>query len=295
MCRFVAYLGPEILISKLVTEPESSLIHQSFHSHEREEPLNGDGFGLAWYVPAITPDAAVFRSITPAWSNQNLDCLARVLSCSVIFAHVRAASPGLPVTETNTHPFSWGRYAFMHNGEVGGFHEIRRTLLGRLSHEPFRLIQGTTDSEHLFALFVENLLRREDEDEADEVAPVERMAAALRDAVEQVLELGRAAGIDETSFLNLAVTNGESAVCCRVTDGPPEAAQTLYCHTGKAYSYQDGECRMVTPDPEGQAVIVASEPLSKDPGWEAVPVNHMVLVPETRSAEVREMGVRRGG
>ncbi len=73
MCRFVAYLGPEILISKLVTEPESSLIHQSYHSHEREEPLNGDGFGLAWYVPAITPDAAVFRSITPAWSNQNLN------------------------------------------------------------------------------------------------------------------------------------------------------------------------------------------------------------------------------
>lgn len=51
MCRFTFYLGEEIGVADLVTRPENSLIHQSTHARERPEPLNGDGFGLVWYVP----------------------------------------------------------------------------------------------------------------------------------------------------------------------------------------------------------------------------------------------------
>ena len=54
MCRFALYLGSELTVSRLVTEPSNSIIHQSFHNLERTEPLNGDGFGLAWYVPEMT-------------------------------------------------------------------------------------------------------------------------------------------------------------------------------------------------------------------------------------------------
>ena len=52
MCRLAVYLGEKLLISSLVTEPVHSILHQSFHIHEREEPLNGDGFGIAWYPTA---------------------------------------------------------------------------------------------------------------------------------------------------------------------------------------------------------------------------------------------------
>ena len=31
---------------------------------------------------------------------------------------VRAAMPGMPVSEQNCHPFQWGRYMWMHNGMV---------------------------------------------------------------------------------------------------------------------------------------------------------------------------------
>ncbi|TFG64224.1 MAG: class II glutamine amidotransferase, partial [Gemmatimonadales bacterium] len=62
MCRFVVYIGEEIRISSLITEPVNSIIHQSFHSHERDEPLNGDGFGLVWYPPSLTENPALFRS-----------------------------------------------------------------------------------------------------------------------------------------------------------------------------------------------------------------------------------------
>ena len=53
MCRFTLYLGDPIRLASLVTEPRRSLIRQSFASEEREEPLNGDGFGIAWYVPEM--------------------------------------------------------------------------------------------------------------------------------------------------------------------------------------------------------------------------------------------------
>ena len=148
MCRFVLYLGPSLPLADLLTRPEHSLIHQSFHSHERVEPLNGDGFGVAWFCPNHGQEPAVFRSVTPAWNNRNLVELARVTESECILAHVRAASPGLPVIETNCHPFSAGPYAFMHNGVVAGFQEMRRKLLARLSDDAFSAIRGSTDSEH---------------------------------------------------------------------------------------------------------------------------------------------------
>ncbi|MEM9490023.1 MAG: class II glutamine amidotransferase, partial [Myxococcota bacterium] len=115
MCRFVIYLGPPIPLSHLTTLPTHSLIHQSYKAREREEPLNGDGFGVAWYAPELSPEPALFRDVTPAWNNENLRCLAQVTRSRTILAHVRAATQG-SVLQTNCHPFSAGPLAFMHNG-----------------------------------------------------------------------------------------------------------------------------------------------------------------------------------
>ena len=76
MCRFVGYIGSKILLADLITRPENSLIRQSYKARERLEPLNGDGFGIGWYVPDITIEPGVFKSIAPAWSNRNLSNLA---------------------------------------------------------------------------------------------------------------------------------------------------------------------------------------------------------------------------
>jgi hypothetical protein len=157
MCRFVFYMGPEVSLADLVTRPENSLINQSVRSRERPEPLNGDGFGLAWYVDGHDVPAR-FRSLTPAWSNANLDELARVTTSRCILAHVRAATSGsFEVAEANCHPFRRGRYSFMHNGHIPAFRRIRRPLMARLSDENFLAIRGTTDTEHVFALIAEFL------------------------------------------------------------------------------------------------------------------------------------------
>lgn len=284
MCRFAAYLGPPIRLSSLLTEPANSIIHQSYQAREMEEPLNGDGFGVAWYVPSLSPSPAVFKDITPAWNNPNLTGLARVIESGTIFAHVRAATPGMDVARRNCHPFSHGALAFMHNGHLAGFSRLRRRLLERLSDDAFQAILGTTDSEHLFALFLDHYRQRPEDDAG------ERLAGALAAAVGEATALAREGGAGEPSFLNLAVTDGRRLAATRYTDGDPGSARTLHLHSGFHYVCEGGDFTAVAA-PEGEgAVIVASEPLT-DGGsnWPRVPPNRMVLVNEERRVEIRPL------
>lgn len=291
MCRFVLYQGAPLTIASLVTEPAHSIINQSFKSTEADEPLNGDGFGVAWYVPELSPHPAVFRSVSPAWSNQNLLDLSRVTRSGNILAHVRAATPGLPVTELNCHPFTHGPYAFMHNGDVARFGAIRRELLNSLSDEAFEAVRGSTDSEHLFGVFIDALHRRANPATAHDPAGV--MADALNEAIRRVVTMSRATGLhpepqgDGESDLNIALSNGFCSVACRFTTSPSRPPMSLYMHTGRRYVCEGGVCRMIDPEKEHGAVIVSSERLSDDPGWLTVPANHMVLVNEDLTCVVR--------
>jgi len=272
MCRFLYYQGAPIQLSELLTEPEHSLIHQSFHSHERDEPLNGDGFGVAWFV-AGDPVPAVFRSVSPAWSNGNLTDLARVTESGRILAHVRAATQGTGVAEANCHPFRMRGLTFMHNGDLGDFASYRRALLEGLSDAAFRSIQGSTDSEHLLARVSDEWM-----DLARDGDPAERLAQALEAALREVLRLWRSVGSHDQLYVNCALTDGEAAVACRFTTDAPENADTLYLHQGMRYTCVDGASALV-PCPEGRtSVLVSSEPLTPGEEWHAVPVGHVVLV-----------------
>lgn len=271
MCRFVLYLGPPLTVSSLLLDPSHSLIRQSVQAREREEPLNGDGFGITWYVPDLSHQPATFRSVSPAWNNRNLLDLARVTRSHCILAHVRAATQATDVSESNCHPFTSGPYAFMHNGDLGGFSAIRRAVLGRLGDEAFNVVRGTTDSEHLFALVVDHLAHHPAHDARD-------LAAALVAGVDEALSIARSAGIDEPSYLNIAISNGYAAAACRVTTDDPEHAESLYMHSGRRYVCEAGACRMVMPEAGRGAVIISSERLSDDPGWSMIPANHLVLV-----------------
>jgi ergothioneine biosynthesis protein EgtC len=280
MCRFVLYLGPPITLDLLTTRPAHSIIHQSFQSRIAEEPLNGDGFGIAWYVPEISPEPAQFRSIQPAWNNVNLLHLARVSRSPAILAHVRAASPGFGVSESNCHPFAAGRFAFMHNGTVAEFHRLKRTLRSELSDDAYLSIHGTTDSEHMFALFRDHVARRQESDEA------ERLAQALCATIADVQRWTRAIGATRPSRLNLAVCDGECAVISRFCTDTSEGA-SLYLRTGSRFIVRGEECLMVDEGRSRETVIVASEPITEEPGWMTVPRNHLVVIHADHRVELR--------
>lgn len=284
MCRFTFYRGPPIALSSLITEPTNSLIHQSFHSHEREEPLNGDGFGVAWYADG-RPEPALFRSITPAWSNRNLRELAAVVRSSCILAHVRAATQQTDVMETNCHPFKRGVIAFMHNGDIGGFRKLRRPLIDSLSDAAYQGIAGSTDSEHFFAVLQDELGVGRGRAAGDKMEP------ALEGAIGRILELRARHAPEEHCYLNMVVTDGHSAVACRFTTDDPDNADSLYVNHGRRYVCEDNVCRMVDPEEGGAAVLISSESLSEDPGWTPVPVNSLVVIGPTLSLTSRAMRV----
>jgi predicted glutamine amidotransferase len=274
------YLGEKIKLESLVTEPANSIIHQSYHSSEQEEPLNGDGFGLAWYVPDLTSRPALFKEVSPAWNNLNLLNLAAVTRSNCIFAHVRAATPGFPVTQLNCHPFTWSRYTFMHNGRVARFRSIHRRILERLSDDGFHQIQGSTDSEHVFALLADYLRREPNSN--DGPSP---MAKALARTIRDLEQLRRDSEIDDPSLLNVALTDGRSAVVSRFISDDPEKANSLYYRVGRRFRCEEGVCQMLDED-GGRAVIVASEPLTQEKDWIRVAPNCFVVVGPDCSATV---------
>lgn len=246
----------------------------------REEPLNGDGFGLAWYVPEISPQPAQFRSIQPAWNNVNLLHLARVSRSPVVLAHVRAATEGFGVSESNCHPFAIDRFAFMHNGSVGDFLKLKRRLREGLSDEAYMSVHGTTDSEHLFALFYDYVQKMDHDCSAD------RMAKALTLTLADIRRLAESIGATRRSLINVAVTDGRCAVASRFTTDESDGL-SLWMRTGEKFVFDEGVCSMQDSAADPQAVIVASEPLTNEPGWKEIPRNHLVLVHAEHRVEVR--------
>ena len=275
MCRFVAYSGLPLLLADLLYVPSDSLILQSYHARERHEPLNGDGFGVGWYVPEIDDTPCVVRSITPAWSNSNLRHLSFKTRACCLFAHVRAASPGTAVSEPNTHPFNYGRFMWMHNGAAADFTRIKRRLRHGLKDDFYNMIAGTTDSEHAFALFLNEL------PSLDEVSPQE-MRKTLVWTIGRLNELSSAAGIAAPSFYNFAVTNGATTVVSRYCSDPNIEGASLHYARGdflESLLNRKGVIHSVSPSEDASAVVVASERLTDERcKWYDVPNNHTVTV-----------------
>ena len=288
MCRFLCYIGPEILLSDLLYSSKNSLILQSYKSKERKEPLNGDGFGVGWYTPQIGATPCVFRSLTPAWNNQNLKRLSEHVKSSCFFAHVRAASPGMRVGEDNCHPFQFGPYLFMHNGTIQGFWQIRRRLRASLPDHLYNAIEGTTDSEHAFAVFLNLLGDHDRKHSANElgqtlvktVAHLERWTAETKSS--------------PPSYYNFAVTDGLSVAAIRYVSDPKIEPASLYYAAGRKYECATGVCQLIDCDAREQAVVIASERLSEDNDhWIRVAPNHLLTVSKDLEVNVELMAIER--
>ncbi|MFO1150004.1 MAG: class II glutamine amidotransferase [Alsobacter sp.] len=236
MCRFLAYRGPEVFMEDLIAAPCHSLIHQSLHAQEAKTETNGDGFGVGWYGARDVP--GLYRELRPAWSDENLRSLCAQVRSGVFFAHVRAAT-GTATMRTNCHPFVFGRWMFMHNGQIGGYAALRRSIENLIPDAFYTARNGTTDSE---AIFLAALAAGLEED------PVGAMARTLA----AVHALMRRAGVTEPLRFTAALTNGADLYAFRwASDARPPS---LY------HRERDG------------GLVVVSEPLDRErSGWTALP------------------------
>jgi len=276
----MAYMGSPIIIDKLLYQPKNSLINQSINAKELEEPLNGDGFGIGWYVADVNYEPVTFVSINPAWSNRNLRNLAPKIRTECFIAHVRAASVG-EVSESNCHPFQYKNLLMMHNGGVENFSLIKRQIREPLSDEFYNWIKGQTDSEHIFALLLHYLFK-----ETSEVTP-ESVIHAFERTFEHLNRLMKQFGIHEAAYLNMVVTNGLFVVGTRYVSDPKENALTLYHSEATHYAVENGVSQMTDSSDGARAVLVVSEKLSDEKDWTLVPSNHFVIVDQALKVETR--------
>lgn len=261
MCRWLAYTGSPLLLERALYAPAHSLIDQSLHSELGAEATNGDGFGIGWYDEMPTP--GVFRSIEPAWNDQNLRELAGHIHSGHFFAHIRAAI-GSAVQQTNCHPFRHGRWVFVHNGAIAGFETLRRDLLLAVDPALFGGVTGSTDSETLFYLALTFGLEHD---------PV----GALEQAVGFVEATAHAHGVADPVQMTVGVADGQRLWAVRYSSA--HQSRTLYVSadaaTVQALHPDDPRFARLTDEDR----VVVSEPLSDLPGvWNEVPESTALVI-----------------
>jgi predicted glutamine amidotransferase len=254
MCRWLAYSGSPILLTRALYAPAHSLIDQSLHSTMGAEATNGDGFGVGWYDDQPTP--GVFRSIEPAWNDQNLREIAGHIHSGHFFAHIRAAI-GSAVQQTNCHPFRHDHWLFMHNGYIDGLDRVKRDLVLAVDESLYPEIAGQADTEILFYLAL--TLGLEDDP-----------PGAIARAIGIVEAAGEKKGIKYPFQGTIATTDGERTWAFRYSS--EGKSRSLY-FTGHVPTlrelYPEREVLFEVSD---DARLVVSEPVGDLPGaWNEVP------------------------
>jgi predicted glutamine amidotransferase len=261
VCRWAAYYGHPVIIDELLFKTKHSLIDQSLRARMGVETTNGDGFGLGWYGDTETP--AIYRSVSPAWSDRNLRELAGHTASRLWIAHIRAAT-GTAVQQTNCHPFRYDRWLFVHNGVIESFSRLRRDLILAVDPTLFESIEGSTDSEVLFHLALTFGLM-------DDPLP------ALERAVGFVEETARRHSVEHPLQMTLGLADGERLYAVRYSS--VRDSRTLFC------SAEAESLRRLYPDNPRLASItdedrmVVSEPLVDLPGvWQEVPESTALII-----------------
>ncbi len=236
MCRLLAYLGDEILLSSLFLDPEHSLEKQAWNPKElRETNLNADGYGFAWYNSGHT-DARCYRHTLPVWNDANLSDLSHSLSRPLWLAYIRSATPGLGLSIENTQPFIYRHWSFIHNGYIYNFRGKTQHAIREQLEEPFSyLIQGNTDSEYIFALLMQLL----------ESQPPQEALASCVSIIKDLIKTDRA-------LLNIAISDGTSIYAIKYAVNG--LCPTLY-YTSANTEFGDNN------------QIITSEPLNSENTW----------------------------
>ena len=188
MCRILGYLGPKISLDRLVTQPEHSMVVQSYKPKELDAAvLNGDGFGLGWHgLHNNSSKPFVYRSVLPLWNDRNLDDLCQYIQASSFVVNLRSATSKMPIDISNCQPFVYKDILFVHNGLIENFFDsLQRPIREKLCDSAYKRIQGITDSEHIFALLVHQL----------EQQPGLDLAEALHLTIKTIDEMASSAGV----------------------------------------------------------------------------------------------------
>jgi glutamine amidotransferase len=172
---------------------------------------------------------------------------------------------------------------WMHNGGLGGWKYIKRRLGEKLHDKWYLFVQGGTDSEWAFALFLDRLERLgvDPSSQPEDGFSPAILRKALLQTIEEINELTmsipesvvQSENVDTRSLLNFAITDGHSIVCTRYVSSKSDEAASLYYSSGTQWESKSShnpsagqDYQMERRDKGADIVLVASEPLTFERG-----------------------------
>ncbi len=290
MCRVVAYLGEPLPLSTLLYDSDSSLVHQAYDP-DLYAWLNLGGAGVAaWDSGSQDPGQPLcYRSTKLPMYDRTLVSVSRKMVADCLLGHVRGTDyfkEGIQlVAEPNVHPFlhDGAPVALAHNGGLDRFSEMKLDLLPHIDPAIATRIEGTTDSEWIYAV----LLTQLDKVGRDSLT-IDDIADGVAETFRVIRKVRNERGITIASAANLFVSDGTNLVVTRFMfdfgwyEGAIREDQlayhSLWYTIGDSYGLHDGEWRMDTATDEPTSILIASEPLTKDYStWVEVPEYTMIM------------------
>ncbi|KAF9577925.1 hypothetical protein BGW38_006573, partial [Lunasporangiospora selenospora] len=153
---------------------------------------------------------------------------------------------------------------------------FKRKVQESLTDEIFLSVDGNTDSQWAFAVFLSQL-----------TTPLQRepfcqheLKEAMTRTIARLNQWGREVGTEDPSMMNFAVTDGVTVVCTRYISSRTLQAASLYYSSGTRFeSYEPGHYRMVKADKREDMVVISSEPLTFEKAdWLTIPSNTLVVI-----------------
>lgn len=225
----------------------------------RQSEINVDGYGLA----ALTAKQGmiIMRNPVEAAGDSAYQAVAERLVAAEMIVHLRYADTG-GTSLVNTHPFTQDGRAFAHNGVVGDLNRIEERLGSNRA-----MVMGETDSERFFALITLAI-----RDAGGDVR------AGIRAAVREVVE--------EYELYSLNFVLGELGHIWAFRY--PEHNPLLLHRRDPAgfggageldHADSVGTLRLRSNEAaEVPLVVIASEQISDEPGWEEIASGELVHV-----------------
>ena len=234
-----------------------------------------DGWGVAYYVRGVPH---LIKSAEPAINDNIFRKVSGVVSSETVVAHIRKATMGVN-NILNVHPFQFGQWVFVHNGNIKNFPQYRPRLLAMVSPELRRFILGSTDSEVIFYLVLTQLQKSIPLVVSN--PSIEIVSECVKKSVGMILDIVgpctmEEQGTPEDTYLTFVLTNGTTMLAHH---GGKHLYYTTYknrCVDRDTCPCFSVECENPTSTGYINHLIFSSEQLVGDNIW--LPMNYGQII-----------------
>lgn len=269
MCRIFAFR------SVLQSQVHRSLLHADNALLKKSE-FHPNGWGMAHYLNNVPH---LIKSTESAFNDALFARISGIVSSQTVLAHIRNATQGGANTPLNCHPFQYGYWTFIHNGNIQNFSQYKKEILSKIPLHLRKFILGTTDSEVIFYFLLSYI---ESSKNNSFSSLFKKIKKALKDLTQIIGPLYQYKNFDNThTFLTFALTDGKKMFTF-------QGGQSLYYSTYKKSCADKEICPHYLPNCESPIkpgnfinhFIVSSEPLEGENIWKEIPSLSMLGVDE---------------